>query len=357
MSESLSLPHLLEAGITDNAFVGAAAAVGNASGKLTIACAGFEDEKGGDPVTQDTRFDMASLTKPVVTTTVFARLLERGVVQLTAPLEEYVSSIRGTTRGSIPLRDLLRHTSGLPPYKSFPFGWDSKDALIESLNKSHLQVLADPGEWFVYSDLNFVHLADALRHATGQSLADLAATHVFDPLGMESAVLGPVSCSHNVAATHDFRWRNKRLRGEIHDYIGAVMEGEGGNAGLFGTIGDLIPISRMLLQQGELDGNQVLSPSVVRRLTTNQMPPNNRPHGLGWRLSYNGSPSAAWSDRSFGHTGFTGTSLWIDPEYGRFSILLTNHLLTGESSTELTNFRSRFHNVVAANDTEMISNE
>ncbi|WP_313691804.1 serine hydrolase domain-containing protein [Halorarum halobium] len=357
MSGSRSLSTLLRRGVEADAYVGAAAAVGDADGGLAVDCVGFEDERGGDPVTRETRFDVASLTKPVVTTTVCARLLERDTVQLWAPLAEYVPPLEGTARGEIPLRDLLCHTSGLPPYKSFPFGWESPEALRESLYTSHLGLLADPGEWFVYSDLNFVHLADALARAAGESLSSLASAHVFDPLGMERASLGPLEATSDVAATRDHRWRNERLRGEIHDYIGAVLGAESGNAGLFATIEDLTPVARMLLGDGALDGSRVLSASTVRRLTSNQTPDADRPHGLGWRLPHDGSPSGPWSERSFGHTGFTGTSIWIDPDAGRFAILLTNHLLTGESSTELSNVRAKFHAAVADGGDELLSND
>ena len=154
----------LLAGSHGDLYTGAAAALGTNSGVNTWTI-GQESDDGGDTVTTGTRFDAASLTKPVVTATVALRLHERGLFDLDAPLDRYVPPLDGTPRGSIPVRALLTHTSGLPPYKSFPFGWGSADALLESLYRSHLPLLAAPGEWFVYSDLNFVHLADALRRA------------------------------------------------------------------------------------------------------------------------------------------------------------------------------------------------
>lgn len=356
MTGSPSLRALLDEGVAEGAFVGAAAAVGTPETVVTAA-RGFEDEVGGDPVSEATRFDAASLTKSVVTTTVFARLAERGAVRADASLSEYVPPLSGTARGGIALRDLLTHTSGLPPYKAFPFGWESSDALLDSLYRTPLGLLAEPGEWFVYSDLSFVHLADALRRATGESLADLADRHVFEPLDMETASLGPLDATENVAATRDYRWRNRRLRGDIHDYIGTVMGGESGNAGLFATVGDYANVAQMLLDGGVWEGSRVLSEDSVARLTTDQTPPGMRPHGLGWRLRHDGEPSTHWSTETFGHTGFTGTSLWVDPAHARFAVLLTNKLLTGESNEAFPAFKTRFHDAVASNDAALIHDE
>lgn len=346
-SSADGIEDLLERGLRDGIYEGAAAAVGDADGTGHVVTVGTEAGAGSAPVTRATRFDVASLTKPVVTATVALRLVERGRFDLEATLGTYVDSAAGTERGSIPIRTLLTHTSGLPPYKSFPFGWDSREALLSSLYDSPLALLAEPDEWFVYSDLNFVHLADALRHATGESLASLAATHVFEPAGMADAALGPLTDDDNVAATRDERWRDRQLRGEIHDYIGAVMEGEGGNAGLFATIDDLAGFAHALLDGGHGPGEAVLAPSTVETLRRDAISHLDRPHGLGWRLAHGGQPAPTWSPAAYGHTGFTGTSLWLDPERDRFAVLLTNRLLTDATGDDVAAFRRRFHAGVA----------
>lgn len=337
---------LLERGREEDVYEGAAAAVGDADGIDHVETVGTEAGAGSARVTEKTRFDVASLTKPVVTTTVALRLVERGRFDLEATLGDYVDAA-GPPRGSIPIRTLLTHTSGLPPYKSFPFGWDSRGSLLASLYDSPLALLADPDEWFVYSDLNFVHLADALRHATGESLASLAAANVFEPAGMTDAALGPLTDEENVAATRDERWRDRLLRGEIHDYIGAVMDGEGGNAGLFATVGDLARFAQALLDDGRGFEERVLAPSTVETLRRDAIPHLDRPHGLGWRLAHDGQPAATWSPAAFGHTGFTGTSMWLDPQRDQFAVLLTNSLLTDATSADVAAFRRRFHAGVA----------
>lgn len=346
----------LASGLDDGVYEGAAAAVGTASGVDHLATVGTETGDDTDPVTDGTRFDVASLTKPVVTATVALRLIERGQFDLEATLDEYVDAATGTERGDIPVRTLLTHTSGLPPYKSFPFGWESSEALLASLYDSPLSLLAEPDEWFVYSDLNFVHLADALRHATGESLVSLAETHVFNPAGMDGATLGSLANEHNgdelegIAATRDVRWRERRLRGEIHDYIGSIMDGESGNAGLFATVADLARFAQALLDDGRGTEGQVLTPSTVQLLRRDAIPHLERPHGLGWRLAHEGQPSPTWSPTAYGHTGFTGTSLWLDPERDQFAVLLTNSLLTDATSDALAAFRRRFHGAVAGAD-------
>lgn len=338
---------ILQAGVDEGVYHGAAAAIGDASSIRAVSTVGHETDEADVQVTDATRFDVASLTKPVVTSTVAHRLVERGVFDLEATLDTYVDAAAGTERGGIPIRTLLTHTSGLPPYKSFPFGWEDPESLLESLYNSPLSLLAEPDELFVYSDLNFVHLADALRHATGESLASLAAIHVFEPAGMDEAAMGPLDADGNLAATYDGLWRDRRLRGEINDFIGAVMEGESGNAGLFATVTDSAEFARTLLADEHRADGRLLAPSTIETLRMDAIPHLDQPHGLGWRRAYEGQPAPTWSDASFGHTGYTGTSLWIDPDRNLFAVLLTNRLLTETSASKMASFRRRFHAAVA----------
>lgn len=337
----------LRDGLDHGVYRGAAAAVGDANGPARVSTVGHETAEAVDPVTGATRFDVASLTKPVVTATVAHRLVERGAFDLEATLGSYVDAAEGTPRGDIPVRTLLTHTSGLPPYKSFPFGWNGPEELLASLYESPLALLASPDEWFVYSDLNFVHLADALRHATEESLAALAGKHVFEPAGMDDAAVGPLDATADVAATHDAFWRDRTLRGEINDFIGAVMDGESGNAGLFATAGDLAAYASALLDDDRNEAGRLLAPSTVETLRRDAIPHLDRPHGLGWRLAHEGRPAPTWSDAAFGHTGYTGTSLWIDPDREQFAVLLTNRLLADTDSEEMAAFRRRFHAAIA----------
>lgn len=346
-----TLTECLAAGRSENVFIGAAAAVGTSSRPPQIVTVGYADIDETTPVTKRTQFDLASLTKPIVTTTIALRLVESGELDLLTTIGDHVERAAGTARGEIPIRHLLTHTSGLPPYKSFPFGWDSKDSVLESLYESPISLLADPGELFVYSDLNFVLLADVIRHITDESLTDLAVNHVFEPLGLERAIIGPISNPDNVAMTWDRQWRNRVLHGEIHDYLGAAMDGESGNSGLFASVQDVVRVARMLLEEGQIDGSQVLAPSTVESIIADQIPNLNRPHGLGWRLAHEGNPGVTWAPSSVGHTGFTGTSMWFDPTRKIYAILLTNQLLTDGGTEGLKSFRTTFHDMVMANAT------
>lgn len=337
---------LLESNVGD-VYSGAALAVGTSTGPAAEFCVGQRDP-GGDPVTPETLFDLASVTKAVATTTVALRLAERGDLALDASLSECLEPLSDDERGRIPVRSLLTHTSGLPPYKSFPFGWDSPEALLESIYDSPISVVAAPDELFVYSGLNFVLLADVVRSVTGTSLATAFDEIVATPLALGDTAFGPLPESTPVAATRDRRWRERVLRGEIHDYMGAVMEGEAGNAGLFATAGDLATIATAYLNAGARDGPTLLGPSTIDAIQTDQVSSVDERQGLGWRLGAETRPAIGWSEDAFGHTGFTGTSLWIDPQQDLFAVVLTNRLLTSDDPEPIGRLRTRIHEAVAA---------
>lgn len=336
---------LLESGVSD-VYSGAALAIGTREVEETFIVG--EREAGGEPVTADTRFDLASLTKAIATTTVTLRLVERGRIVLDAPLSAYLDPVSTTDRGAIPVRSLLTHTSGLPPYKSFPFGWDSRDALVESMYDSPLSVLAPPDELYVYSDLNFVLLGEIVRSVTNDSLATAFDERVASPLGLDRTSFGPLPENTPVAATRDRRWRKRILRGEIHDYMGAIMDGESGNAGLFATAGDVATVATMLLDRGSVAGTRVLAPTTVETLRENILPSIDERHGLGWRLGTTNRPATGWSRDAFGHTGFTGTSVWIDPRTDLFVVLLTNRLLVSDDAEPIARLRTRLHEAALA---------
>ena len=339
---------ILEGGLDRGLFNGAIVLVGSSAGVDRTLTVGNRNT-AGDPVTSETAFDVASLTKVVATTTIAVRLIEAGKLTLSSTMSDHVDELRGTPRGEIPLHSLLTHTSGLPPYKAFPFGWESKSAVLESLFDSPLSVLADPGEWFVYSDLNFVFLGEVLRRVADESLATLFESHVTKPLGLEETSLGTVS-TENVAATRDRRWEERVLEGEPHDYLARAMAGESGNAGVFSTGRDLATVARMLLSGGEYEGDRYLSPGTVELLRSDALEPVETRQGLGWKLGDDDTPGMAWSSEAFGHTGFTGTSMWMDPCADRFVVLLTNHVLAMDPDGSLASFRRRVHDVAAATD-------
>ena len=355
---------LLEDGLSEGAFPGAVAAVGSADGTHRVVAVGECDPENGLAATPETVFDCASLTKPVVTTTVALALTEHGAIALSDTLGRHVPALEGTERGEVTLVELLTHTSGFQPY-AFDTAWTTAEETLAGLYDRSL-VDVDPGERYEYSCLNFVHLAEALRQATGESLAALARRLVFDPAGMDGARLGPTD-AEPLAATYDHEYRDRVLRGEIHDPLGNAMGGESGNAGLFATIGDVARFARALLNEGRAVGEdravdegcavgdgkssdgrgRLLSPATVARLSEDHAPDVDEPHSLGWRLARGQYPGLPWSGDAIGHTGYTGTSLWLDPRNDRFAALLTNQVYDGKE-TGLIRFRERFHGLVGA---------
>lgn len=342
------LDDMLSEGIDEGIFTGAAAAVGSSDGIEWEATAGTRDPRSDDPVTDETLFDAASTTKATVTTTVVLRLVEEGRLALSAPVAEYVPPLEGTERGSIPLRHLLTHTSGLQPYH-YDDDWETPEEARQAMYDADL-IEADPGERFAYSCLNFVHLVDAVRRLTGRTLHELAAEYVFDPSGMESARLGPLDDDAPPAAvTYEHEHADRAFVGEIHDPIGRAFAGESGNAGLFATATDLGNFASTLLADSQSDRSEpgrLLSPGTIARMTDDWIPGLERPHGLGWRLARECYPAPNWATDSFGHTGYTGASVWIDPDADRFAVLLTNEVYCGKGEG-MIRFRERFHGAVA----------
>ncbi|UPV76810.1 beta-lactamase family protein (plasmid) [Halorussus limi] len=335
------LEAFLTRGLADGVYPGAAAAVGTADGIDRVSTVGLRDPDRDAPTTRSTVFDAASLTKPVVTATTALALVESGDIALSDELGRHVPELAGRRRGEIRLDQLLTHSSGLQPY-AFSESWSSASEALAGLRDRSL-LDAAPGERHEYSCLNFVYLAEALRRATGRPLDELAETRVFDPAGMDASRLGPVSDEENVAATYDHDYRDRTLRGQVHDPLGWAMDGHSGNAGLFTTVDDLAAFARAYLAA---DGT-LLSAATVERLRDDWLPDCEERHSLGWRLADGTYPAPNWSRRGLGHTGYTGTSLWLDHDRDRFAVLLTNQVHDGKD-TGLVRFRERFHAMVAA---------
>ena len=344
-----ALERLLSEGIEKSIFTAGAAVVGTSDGIEWQATVGTRDPEVEAPVTPDTLFDAASVTKATVTTTIVLRLVEEGKLALSTPLGECIPPLDSTERGEIPLVRLLTHTSGLQPY--YYDGWDSPAVAREAIYDADL-FEAEPGERFEYSCLNFVHLADAIRRVTGDSLAELAHRYVFEPAGMERARMGPLGTDATAVVTYDHEHDDRRLQGEIHDPIARALDGESGNAGLFASATDLARLATALLDDDRgpdggrgPHGDRLLAPGTIARMREDWTVPGDRPHGLGWRLAHECTPAPNWSRASFGHTGYTGTSLWIDPVADRFAALLTNEVYCGKENG-MIRLRERFHGAV-----------
>ena len=277
-----------------------------------------------EPMTEDTIFDAASLTKVLATTPAVMRLVERGQVILDAPVLSYIPEFTGGGRETVTVRQLLTHTSGLPSGLPAHTVWQGSAAAINVLCQQRL--LTPPGEAFRYSDLNFILLGELVQRRTGSPLADYVAREFYAPLKMnDTGYLPPDAKRDRIAPTE--RVEGRLLRGTVHDPTARRMGGVAGNAGVFTTAADLARFARMLLNQGELDGVRLFKPETVRLMTTVQTPASLAVRrGLGWDLdSEYSAPRGDWfSAASYGHTGWTGTSLWIDPDARTFVIFLSN---------------------------------
>jgi len=279
-----------------------------------------------EPMTVDTVFDMASVTKPTATATSIMLLVERGLVRLRSPVAEYIPEFAANGKDQITIEQLLTHQSGLipdNPLKDYQDGPELAWERVFALKPQH-----KPGEKFMYSDVNFLVLGEVIRRVTGYDVAEFAAANVFRPLGMNETTYRPGEVLARRAAPseqRDGRW----LRGEVHDPRAALLGGVAGHAGLFSTAADLALYCDALLRLAR-PGDP--PPSIMSRATLAEMiaPRNIRGNrrALGWdvRTGYSSNRGELFSRRAFGHGGFTGTALWIDPELDLFVIFLSNRL-------------------------------
>lgn len=311
-----------------------------------------------EPMTLDTIFDLASLTKVVGTTTAVMTLIEDGRLRLNDPVASHIPGFERYGKGGITIRHLMTHVSGLRPDIDLD-PWTGYDAAIERA-KDEVPTSA-PGQAFVYSDINFFLLGDIVQRITGQSLDAYLRARVFGPLGMtETGYLPSKTLLPRIAPTErcadQDAWPCKRpaappLRGVVHDPTARRMGGIAGHAGIFSTAHDLQIFARMLLGKGRVGTTRVLSEASVRVMTSPQTPPGMASvRGLGWDIdtSYSSNRGDLFPvGTSFGHTGFTGTSLWIDPASNSYVIFLSSRLHP-DGTGDVTPLRSRVATIAAA---------
>jgi len=286
-----------------------------------------------ETMTRDTAFDLASLTKPIATATSVMILLERGKFRLGDRVVQHLPELKGHGKDAITIEQLLRHRSGLiadNPISHYANGPDAAWREIGELSPED-----PPGERFVYSDVGFLVLGRLVERVSGQSLDEFARAAIFDPLAMVATGFRPVGAMPDdptplsrVAPTERDA-DGQMLRGVVHDPRSRALGGVAGHAGLFGTADDLALFAQMLLDGGKgLDGQRVLAPLTVRAMIDPGRTPEGQRRGLGWDVetSYSGPRGSLFGPASFGHTGFTGTSLWVDPETETFVVLLASRL-------------------------------
>ena len=295
-----------------------------------------------EAMTEDTIFDAASLTKVVACTPAVLRLVERGAVKLDEPVKTYIPEFTGDGRDEITVKQLLTHVSGLPPDIETKSDWHGQSEAIRKACAIPLQ--APSGRTFKYSDINFFLLGEIVQRVSGLPLEVFVRREIFQPLKMrDTGYLPPPEKLFRIAPTEVVSvgvqasaWPGNTLkrelqptpwRGVVHDPTARHMGGVAGHAGLFLTANDLARYARMLLNQGELDGVKIFQPETVRRMTGVQTPPEiSAKRGLGWDIntSCSGPRGEIFPIGSYGHTGWTGGSVWIDPGSKTFVIFLSN---------------------------------
>jgi beta-N-acetylhexosaminidase len=341
---------VLDRAVADHAFPGGVLAVGY-RGELQVRAFGRQTYDASSPaVAPDTIYDAASLTKAVVTTTLVAMQVEAGRIALDVPVERYIPEWNAGPntewRKRVTIRHLLTHSSGLPAHKDYFLTIHSEREAIANICKESLEY--EPGTKTVYSDLGFILLGEILERATGRTIDQLARERIFAPLGMANTLFKPPKAlSSRVAPTEqDATYRKRLLRGEVHDENAFAMGGVAGHAGMFATAPDLAAFSQMLLNGGIYGHQRLLTRATLAQFIAPQAIAATT-RTLGWMVPTTDSTSGRYfSARSFGHLGFTGASIWVDPERQLFVILLTNRVYPTRAKDKITAVRPAVHDAV-----------
>jgi len=337
---------VLAQAVERRAFPGAAfAALRDHEIVLQGAVGRFTYDQGSEDVTLSTVFDLASLTKVVATTAMAMSLYKRGQLDLQQPIIAFLPEFRAvdSRRNQVSAEMLLAHSSGLPAYVKLFERARTRESLLDLAFKVSLEIA--PGTRAEYSDIGFILLGELLQRITGEPLDAFCAREVFMPLKMRSTrFCPPAQFRTSIPPTRDDReFRHRVIQGEVHDENASVMGGIAGHAGAFGNTVDLMKFSACML--GHVP--QLFSPETTAFFTRRQQSPSGTSRALGWDTPSVPSQSGSrFSPRSFGHLGYTGTSLWIDAECGVAIALLTNRTWPDNQSKLIKQVRPQFHDAV-----------
>src|SRR4029453_1060642 len=292
------------------------------------------------PMTLDTIFDLASLTKPLGTTLAVMSLVERGAIKLDAPLGRYLKEFRDKQFDEITIRRLLTHSAGLAAYPANGVVSAGFPSVASAIAKIPLDY--PPGSGFQYSDTGFILLGEVVRRVAGTALDRYLDRVLFRPLGLNDTTFQPRASTMSRVAPTEFA-NGHLLRGEAHDPRARLLGGVAGHAGIFSTAGDLSRICRMLLNGGTLDGRRILEAPTVRAML--ELAPDGRgTRTLGWdgASPYSRPLAPFFPEGSVGHTGFTGTAVWIDPPTKSYLIILSNRVHpSGGGAAKIRDLRVR----------------
>jgi serine-type D-Ala-D-Ala carboxypeptidase len=358
----------MDRAVLDGVFPGGVlAARSDGERKLLIVAGHLSSEPGSEAVKASTIYDLASLTKPLATVTSVVLLTQAGKLALDAAIGSIVVELEGTPLGSVTVRDLLAHRSGLPGWRPVyerldvdGVAWGQADpsivrqALLRFLREEPL--LFGVGQQSLYSDLGFMLIGVAVERASGLLLDEFFHRAVAQPLGACPLLFhrtGALSrsesrqCVGSIAPTEWDNWRKRLLKGEVHDENAAAMGGVAGHAGLFGTAEAVLAISGAWLA-AYLGARSMLDQRLVREFTRRHPGSQESSWALGWDTpSPPSSSGTRFSTQSFGHLGFTGTSVWIDPHRRLEVVLLTNRVHPSRKNDSIRAFRPMIHDLVS----------
>lgn len=342
-----NVERIINKAIVDSAFPGASLLVAK-DGKIIF-------EKGfgkltydplSIPVSTNTIFDLASVSKVIATTTATMICVDRKLFSLDDKVSKYIPAFASNGKENITIRNLLLHNSGLPSFKPFYKMYKTQKEVLKDLYNTKLEY--ETGTKTLYSDLGMITLGKVIEAVTKKTLDKFCNEEIFIPLGMKDTYYNPPSENkYRIAPTEvDTYWRNRLIWGEVHDENSAILGGVAGHAGLFSTVKDLAIILQMILQKGTYKGKAYIQKETVELFTSKQSEQSSR--GLGWdtKSLQNCSCGKYFSNLSYGHTGFTGTSVWTDPTRNLIVILLTNRVHPTRENNKLGNLRPVIHNAI-----------
>lgn len=333
---------VLHDGVTAHAFPGAVAAITLAGELIGLRCFGrFTYDADAPEVTRDTVFDLASLTKPLAGGTMAMLLYQRGLLDLDTPVASIVPEFGNTgSRAELTVRHLLAHSSGLPAYAKLFESARSKSEIIGAACRVPLE--AEPGEHTEYSDIGFIVLGEILERLAGEPIDSFSTREVFGPLGMaHTGYRPPPELREHIPPTeNDSSFRHRVIQGEVEDENTFGMGGVSAHAGLFAPAADVARFAECMLR----GGNGVFRPDTVRLFTSAQLVHTGYARALSWdRVSQPSQSGRYLSASAYGHLGYSGTSLWIDPESALSITLLTNRTWPDRQSQAIKQVRPAFH--------------
>ena len=345
---------LLDRAADDGAFPGGVLAVGLDNQLVLHPFGKFTRDAKAPSVRGDTIYDLASLTKSIVTTTCVMILVQQKRLDLDAPLSrllpEWSTAAQNDPnpawRAHVTPRMLLLHDSGLPAHRDFYRDAKGHDAILARVLAEPL--VHEPGKQIEYSDLGFILLGEIVQRLTGESLAEFARKEIFSPLGMNNSLFNPPrSLRASIPPTEDdLSYRKRLIQGEVHDQNAWAMGGIAGDAGLFSTAGNVAVFAQMILNGGIYAHHRVVSRATTAEFTARQTIGNSA-RTLGWDVPLDPNATGRFlSTRAFGHYGFTGTSLWIDPERNLFIVLLTNRVNPSVENIKIRRVRPELHDAI-----------